>query len=782
VVVDETSQDGSGHRLPLGDTGWSIWREALLRSTGFPAEGLARLTAPACGAVADAHLEGEASLEEFERCLAETGERISDAINEIAGETRLREAVTWQNPAMVDLLDSLLRAGRPITRNTKRRYREKQLSRIWQRYCAKAETIGFFGPSLWARFDETVDDMRSEPGPSLLARRQVFLEPWAVSVYGSTVPKRIDIRRWMAPAVMPHHFVEGGLVHRGDRRPLPVDDAETAALALCDGSRTAETVAAALRDDERSGVVSEEHAYALLDALVGRGLLRWDLNLPLGPETEAVLLQRIGAIADPGLRGQAMAGLEALWRARDGVARAAGDPEALAGALHALDAVFVELTGHPPRRRPGQTYAGRGLCYEDTTRDLDLVVGRRVLDDLAAPLGLVADVARWITSEVGRGCENVLAQRFDELRRSGVAPRLSDLWDTGIEVCLAEDSKVVAGVTSELAARTEHGLGLASNRSDRTELCFDSSALAGPFAELFAAERPGWSTARIHSPDLHVCAPSVEAVNAGDYTVVLGELHIASPTLCDRWCTWSREDPTDKLRLSVEDYVEPRLLPLLPAVWGRDAGRVVHIEDAPSDIYLGFARATGVEPRRTVPIGTIPVMATPGGLVGTLPDGTRRPLVEFFANFLSVAVVNLLRSALSGSHTPRVVIDRLVVFREQWRLSAGDLASLLAAKTEADQYLAARRLKAELGLPEQCFVKIATERKPVFVDLTGPLYIASLCTMLRAARDEGGDDAEVTVSEMLPRVDQTWLRDREGNRYFGELRVQLTDDKVARTA
>jgi len=29
-------------------------------------------------------------------------------------------------------------------------------------------------------------------------------------------------------------------------------------------------------------------------------------------------------------------------------------------------------------------YAGRGICYEDTSRDLRVVVGRRLLDDLGA--------------------------------------------------------------------------------------------------------------------------------------------------------------------------------------------------------------------------------------------------------------------------------------------------------------------------------------------------------------------------------------------------------------
>src|SRR5262245_22355751 len=42
------------HRLALPGTEWSIWRRALLRTTGFPAAGLARLACPDLVAVADA--------------------------------------------------------------------------------------------------------------------------------------------------------------------------------------------------------------------------------------------------------------------------------------------------------------------------------------------------------------------------------------------------------------------------------------------------------------------------------------------------------------------------------------------------------------------------------------------------------------------------------------------------------------------------------------------------------------------------------------------------------
>jgi hypothetical protein len=69
-------------------------------------------------------------------------------------------------------------------------------------------------------------------------------------------------------------------------------------------------------------------------------------------------------------------GLEA---ARDRAAAAAGDPEALDGALGALEDTFVRLTDTEATRSAGKTYAGRGLVFEDCHRDIELVLGRPFL-------------------------------------------------------------------------------------------------------------------------------------------------------------------------------------------------------------------------------------------------------------------------------------------------------------------------------------------------------------------------------------------------------------------
>jgi len=768
------------HRFPLGDSSWFVWHDALLRSTGFPAAGLDRLAGPECAAVADAYLAGTTDQADFLARFDTTVRECAEQINLIAADVRVREAITWQNPAAVQLLDSLQRSGPPGPRNSKRRYRELQLTRYWQRYCGKTETIGFFGPGCWITLDPAREESTAEPGPGLLAKRKVTLEPWALTSYAAVLAEDPAVRVWLPPAPMPHFILDSRSVRRPGLPPVDLSTEEAAALALCDGRRPGAIVAAALAADPALAVEDTAAGYRVLDELVRRKLLKWDANLALGPHTGTVLAERIAAIGDDELRARVQSGLDRLTAARDAVAAAAGDPEALAAAMSTLDSEFVAITGREPRRRPGRTYAGRGLCYEDTARDVRVVIGRRFLDGVAPALSVMLQVARWFTSELARTYEEALQKVYAEVGRPDGRVTLGDLWYPAIKLFWEEGKKPVDEVLDALESRLA-ALFRFSTDSTAGALEFSAAELRDRLPALFPAERPGWSLARIHSPDLHVCATSAETIDQADTLVVLGEMHIANATLSDRWCTWSREDPGGILALAIEDFGQPRHVPLFPPVWSRDAGRNVQIEDAPTDRQIGFAKAPGVHTDRVTPMDAVDVSCVDGRLVGTMPDGQRVPVLEFFAHFLSTVAANALRGIGSESHSPRVTIDRLVVFRQAWRMSLDNLSDLMSARGEAEQYLAGRRLMARLGLPERCFVRISTETKPVYVDFTSPLYVASLGTMLRAAQEARGGDTAVTISEMLPTPDLTWVADRDGQRYFGELRLHLTDPELAAT-
>jgi hypothetical protein len=198
----------------------------------------------------------------------------------------------------------------------------------------------------------------------------------------------------------------------------------------------------------------------------------------------------------------------------------------------------------------------------------------------------------------------------------------------------------------------------------------------------------------------------------------------------------------------------------------------------PGDVQLGFAPAPGADPDRLLPVTALTVAPGDGGLVVRAADGRAWPLVEMFAGLLGIQAFDTWKLAGAAGHTPRVTVDELVLVRECWRTTVG-ATGLTEVKGERERYLAARRWRRESGLPERVFVRVATEIKPCYVDLTSPLYVRILCNLLRGAKTRGGEEVELMVTEMLPTAEQAWLTDSEGRRYCSELRLQIRDEATA---
>ncbi|MCT2282522.1 lantibiotic dehydratase family protein, partial [Micromonospora chalcea] len=287
------------HLVPLGDTGWSVWRDVVLRTAGFPAAGLDRFAAPDCAATADALLAGDTGPEVFDKTLREAFAESSAVAGELAADPLLREAVTWQNPDMLIALDGLLRTD-PQVRNVRRRKRELSLLRYWQRYCGKAETIGFFGPVCWGTFDTTRPGVRTVPGAALVHRRRVYFEAWALIAYADRLADDLAVRRWWAPALQPHLTVAGRELRWPLHPPIALTPVEALVLGACDGRTPAAELAQRLCD--AGEVHGADDVYLLLDRWVERGQLSWGANLPIAPDAELVLEARIAAIGDEPVR------------------------------------------------------------------------------------------------------------------------------------------------------------------------------------------------------------------------------------------------------------------------------------------------------------------------------------------------------------------------------------------------------------------------------------------------------------------------------------------------
>jgi lantibiotic biosynthesis dehydratase-like protein len=151
VAADQLTDSGSAtdHLVDLaGD--WALWSDFAVRSAGFPVEGLR----------------------------AFGGEGESERLAEVARDPAFQEAVAWQSrESLSRAVDKHARELRDSPSRVKRR--QDVVARYWQRYCAKNDTIGFFGPLAWGRFADQGEAVAVRAG-AVAHERVVHLENWAV--------------------------------------------------------------------------------------------------------------------------------------------------------------------------------------------------------------------------------------------------------------------------------------------------------------------------------------------------------------------------------------------------------------------------------------------------------------------------------------------------------------------------------------------------------------------------------------------------------------------------
>lgn len=150
----------TSHLIPLRGE-WALWRDVGIRSAGFPVSGLDVFGAG-----------GEAG-----------------RLRDVAADPRFREAVTWQNRAAVHTAIDKVATASPAS-GSKQRQREELVASYWQRYCAKNDTIGFFGPLAWGRMVEEGPALAVGEAP---AARSVHFEAWCLEALAEALDLDVQV-------------------------------------------------------------------------------------------------------------------------------------------------------------------------------------------------------------------------------------------------------------------------------------------------------------------------------------------------------------------------------------------------------------------------------------------------------------------------------------------------------------------------------------------------------------------------------------------------------------
>ena len=782
------------HLVRLADD-WALWRTTCLRAAGFPVHLLAALgdpdlaraadaalatgTGPATDtapAVADQPAPSQAYATEFTAAVR----RLSAALHQAASLPALREAVAWQNRhALTTGIDVLARRGpEPAKRNAQRRQHESLVASYLQRYCAKNDTIGFFGPVSWSQIDEGpgIRISHAAPGHSLSARA-TYLEGWTVRAILND--HAAALRPWLVPRRMPFVGVDGTQLRLPLAPPVPLTAAEAAVLRAIDGIRDAREVAAAVVADPSAGLGDVAEVFALMERLADSRRLAWRVDVaPQDSRPERTVRALLSRVTDEAVRVPAERALDELTAAATGLADAAGDAEQVNAAMANLESTFTRLAGVPPTRRPGELYAGRTLAYEECLRGDTVRLGTDSLDGVRSALALVLDAARWFTA----ACAALYTQHFEEAYRQRAAALGTDVVpfaDFWLFVNNAVFDKPSQLLRPAVAALRERWLAVLDLPPNARQIQLRSADLRERMRSEFPARPLPWPTAVHHSPDLMILG--ADAATGGHFSWVLGEIHPSVVTV--RYRTWLEfHEAANALRSAMRHDLPGR------PVWlgetaenGGPSARLSNVLSSADDLRLVYAHdSCGYGPAAAVTVSDCDLVATPDGLRVRRRDGTfERDLLAVVGDTVSTAVLShSFDLTPPGAHTPRVTIDDLVVSRERWTLAATDLA-FAETTDESARYLQARAWAAGHGLPRHVFLRFTGEGKPIYADLTSLASVDLISRSLRRSRRHANADAQVIITEMLPAPDQLWLTDAQGNRYTAEMRMVAVDQTAS---
>ncbi|NUT52046.1 MAG: hypothetical protein HOV94_32840 [Saccharothrix sp.] len=633
------------------------------------------------------------------------------ALWDLAARPLVQEAIWLSNPAVFD--NELSSSHATSIRSSKIKRRERRLYTYLQRLAAKNDTTSFFGPLNYGRFG---DEPEFELGAERITRRRGFVAFRAVA----ELAERIGAE----PELLPH------LRPRRD----PLRDADDPVLGLCDGEATVADLC------ERLSLSPE----AISD-LAAAGRIRLGPHIP---ESEVDPLGRLRAeldrMPDHDTVRRWSAELTAL---ADLAVEFAGTPwPERRAVLDRADRHYARLTGQAARAGDGRMFRDRTLLYEECRGDVErFTLGAAQADVIVDALGPVLDLCASYGSLVQDDLQSAGRALYDRLGggRPVSFPRFVATW------------------------RREYPQGTPTPRADRlrdafTALVPRTAGTAALSADDVRALCPPSPDPVVASPDLMIAAHDFAAIAAGEFKLVLGEVHhgiqpagwmLSVADDADEWqAELAEHNPAGSANL-----VFRRRMKLAPPEFPGPSVQLSGTAANADRIDASSLRVALDGDRLVLRRGE------DGCAIRFRPPTFGIPF-DLFAVFECFSYPTLRPPVVRlGDHTPRVEIGGLVYQRRRWELAS---AHVPGRDRPADLLAGATALRERFDLPERVFVRSPAEPKPVYIDLANPFAVELLAVLAR------GCD-RLVVEEMLPGPEDLWLH-REDGPYCAELRMVMS--------
>jgi hypothetical protein len=281
-----------------------------------------------------------------------------------------------------------------------------------------------------------------------------------------------------------------------------------------------------------------------------------------------------------------------------------------------------------------------------------------------------------------------------------------------------------------------------------------------------AQDFPVWGD-EFHSPDFMISAVDLEALNRGEYWLILGETHPGVHTLSQPvaapFCPFITEIEQSVNTLFGHERV---ILADSPESYQRS-----HIDWPLVERYAQLILPSGggcVAPSKRYPIGRARLRLNAGRLVVQDIEGVfQEDLLCVCSTSLHQILFQLAGDVLPRQDPRRIRINQTVYKRRTWTFIDNEWPT--PANDDFVAFIQWQRWQQQQGLPRWTFIKCDSEPKPLFVDFENPLALEVLATTLKKAQ-------AIQISEMLPAPDGLWMKDARG-RVCCEVRTTFSTNK-----
>jgi hypothetical protein len=691
---------------------------------------------------------------------AEFKEQVHQRLIDFLARPDVMEAIFISNPDAAQRIQSLVTDRHGVNDS-----RKKQKLRLgWsyaQRFCTKNDTCSFFGPIVWGRFADdqlALVNLHWEAGP-WLAQRETFFESWVlqrlvVQLNGECPqPERLPL------TLNPGCYLNGTVLHYplGKFRHLH-EPTLTIIREIQSAPRSTESLASRLGNS----------CLPLIDHLVTSGILQRGFQLsPRDPAAFGGLLLALQTASMP-------TEFIAQWSARFQTLEAQREIYAKGNLSHrqrALSVINQTLlaAGISLTRESGKMYVGRYPLYEDCSRASKVSFNRVLQQQLNNDFSPLMALYRWLTRTSAVLLHQAWLVIYQTIQQEKNGEHIDLL--TFLQRIQPQQTAIQQRILQTVRSMLHDAWQPLLTTSTESELHLSAQQLEQIVATLYqqcpaAQDFPVFGD-EFHSPDFMISAIDLEALNRGEYWLILGETHPGVHTLSQPvaapFCPFITEIDQSVNTLLGHERV---ILADSPESYQRS-----HIDWPLVERYAQLILPSGggcVATSKRYPIGRARLLLKAGRLVVQDIEGKfQEDLLCVCNTSLHQILFQLAGDVLPRQDPRRIRVNQTVYKRRTWTFIANEWPTL--ANDDFVAFIQWYRWQQQQGLPRWVFIKCDSEPKPLFVDFENPLSLDVLATALKKAQT-------IQISEMLPAPDGLWMKDARG-RVCCEVRTTFSANK-----